>query len=125
MQNSSQDVRKKALGRSGEKRAVKYLKKAGLRIVKVNYKTPFGEADIVAREGETFVLCEVKTRTGETFGTPAEAVDFKKQERYINIARYMQMRAGEELSVRFDVVEVFGDEINHIAGAFVAGNRKF
>lgn len=71
------------------------------------------------------MLCEVKTRTGETFGSPAEAVDFKKQERYINIARYMQMRAGEELSVRFDVVEVFGDKINHIAGAFVAGNRKF
>ena len=71
------------------------------------------------------MLCEVKTRTDETFGTPAEAVDFKKQERYINIARYMQMRAGEELSVRFDVVEVFGDKISHIAGAFVAGNRKF
>lgn len=120
MRNSPQDFHKKVLGRAGEKRGVKYLKKLGYRILKTNYVTPFGEADIVARDGDTVVFCEVKTRLTETFGTPAEAVGYKKEQRYIRIAEYFLMCAGEELPVRFDVLEVFEGEVRHIVAAFTA-----
>lgn len=118
MRNSPQDVHNKTLGKIGEKRAVKYLKRAGYRILAANYRTPFGEADVVAKDGETVVFCEVKTRTGDLFGTPADAVGRKKRQTYVKIAGYYLMRAGEDLPVRFDVLEVTGQGINHIIGAF-------
>ena len=121
MRNSPQDVHKKVLGRAGEKRGAKFLKKLGYKILKTNYKTPFGEADIVAKDGDTVVFCEVKTRLSDRFGTPAEAVGHKKEERYINIARYFLMRAGrDDVAVRFDVLEVFEESVNHIQNAFTA-----
>ena len=119
MRNSSQDVHKKGLGRRGEKRAVDYLRGCGYSILKTNYKTPFGEADIVALDGETFVFCEVKTRQSERFGSAAEAVDWRKQRRYIDIARFFMMRAGER-AVRFDVLEVYDESVRHIVAAFEA-----
>ena len=119
MRNSPQDVHKKLLGKAGEKRAVKYLTEQGYKIIKTNYKTPFGEADIVARDGDSVVFCEVKTRQSDAFGTPAEAVDFHKRKRYINIARAFVMRAGD-VNVRFDVLEVTEEGINHIVSAFEA-----
>ena len=89
--------------------------------MKMNYRTPFGEADIVAPDGDTVVVCEVKARLSEAFGTPAEAVERHKQRRYIDIARYFLMKLGRgDVNVRFDVLEVFADSINHIAGAFGA-----
>lgn len=120
MRNSPQDVHKKALGRAGERRAAKYLKKLGYKLLARNFKTPFGEADIVAKDGETFVFCEVKARLSEAFGTPAEAVEYHKRERYKKIARYYESCRGEELFIRFDVLEVYEEKINHIVAAFDA-----
>ena len=121
MQNSPQDVHKKVLGRAGEKRGVKFLKKCGYQILAVNYKTPFGEADIVAKDGETIVFCEVKTRLSDAFGAPAEAVGVVKERRYIRIAQYFLMKAGrDDVPVRFDVLEVFQKTVRHIIGAFTA-----
>ena len=121
MRNSPQDVHKKSLGKYGERRAVRYLKEQGYEILKTNYRTPFGEADIVARDGETVVFCEVKTRESTQFGTPAEAVERHKRERYVNIARDFLMRAGRDVNVRFDVIEVTDKGVNHIPAAFLAG----
>lgn len=118
MPSSSQDFYNKILGASGEKRAVKYLKKQGFRILKTNYKTPFGEADIVATDGEDLVFVEVKTRTDDRFSRPAEAVDAAKQKRYRDIARYYLSAVDLDLYVRFDVVEVLGKEIALHKGAF-------
>ena len=120
MPDPSKDVHKKSLGRAGERRAAKYLKKLGYKLLAKNYKTPFGEADIVAKDGETIVFCEVKTRLSEAFGTPAEAVEYHKRERYKKIARYYESLAGEELFIRFDVVEVLADRVRHIENAFGA-----
>ena len=119
MRNSPQDVHKKSLGRAGERRAAEYLKSLGYKILKTNYRTPFGEADIVARDGDTVVFCEVKTRRSDAFGTPSEAVDRRKQKRYTDIARAFLMRAGD-VAVRFDVLEVTDRGINHIQSAFGA-----
>ena len=120
MRDPSQDVHKKALGRSGEKRARKFLKKLGYKLIAQNYKTPFGEADLIAKDGETYVFCEVKTRLSALYGTPAEAVEYHKRERYKKIARYFESLAGEELFIRFDVLEVYEERINHIPAAFEA-----
>ena len=61
---------KKALGRGGEQRAAQYLTSLGWRILKTNYRTPFGEADIVAQDGDTVVFCEVKARLSGAYGSP-------------------------------------------------------
>lgn len=123
MRDTPQDVHKKVLGRKGEKLAAGYLKRRGYKILKRNYRTPFGEADIVAQDGETVVFCEVKARLSDAFGTPAEAVERHKRKRYTDIARYFLMRAGENVPVRFDVIEVEGEEVNHIPAAFDGQGR--
>ena len=74
----------------------------------------------MAADGETVVFCEVKTRLSEKFGAPAEAVDVYKQRRYAAVARYFVSRLGrEDVNVRFDVVEVLSDSVNHIESAFL------
>ena len=82
MQNSPKDFCQKLLGRQGEELTCKYLKKHGYRIVKRNYTTPFGEADIIANRDGTYCFVEVKARAGDGFGHPAEAVNEAKQRKY-------------------------------------------
>ncbi len=119
MSHSPQDLHKKLLGKKGEDLVVKYLKKQGYTIVKRNYATPFGEADILAEIGDEIVFVEVKTRTGNEYGLPSEAVNKAKRERYRKIAKYYWLKTGEEPNARFDVVEVWADgKIHHIPNAF-------
>lgn len=121
MPRSPQDVHKKILGKKGERAAAEYLKKRGLVILKTNYVTPFGEADIIARDtarGE-IAFVEVKTRTGDEYGAPAEAVGAKKREKYRKIAAYYWMQTGIEPNARFDVAEVLPDgSIDYLEYAF-------
>ena len=107
MPDSPQDVHKKVLGKKGEKLAENYLKKQGCKILKRNYNTPFGEADIIVQDGDEIVFVEVKTRVGDKYGTPREAVTKTKQQRYYQIAKCYWLKTGEEPNARFDVVEVY------------------
>ena len=109
MPDSPQDVHKKVLGKRGEKLATDYLKKQGYKILKRNYKTPFGEADIIAQDKDEVVFVEVKTRIGDKYGTPREAVTKTKQQRYYKIAECYWLKTGEEPNARFDVIEVYED----------------
>ncbi len=119
MPHSPQDVYKKVLGNKGEGLVVKYLKKQGYTLLKRNYRTPFGEADIIAKEGEEIVFIEVKTRTTDGYGLPSEAVGRGKQRRYYQIAKCYWLETGEEPNARFDVAEVYADgRIEHIKNAF-------
>jgi putative endonuclease len=119
MPDPSQDFYNKILGAAGEKQVEKYLRNKGYKILKRNYRTPFGEADLMALDGEDVVFIEVKTRTDDSFfATPAEAVTKQKQRRYRNIARYYLSGLQEEVAIRFDVIEVVGQSFNHIVGAF-------
>ena len=107
------------MGSTGEKRAVKFLKKKGFKILKTNYETPLGEIDIIAEDNGTIVFIEVKTRTSDKFGLPSEAVVRRKQEKYYKIATfYLQRENKMERECRFDVVEVENEKINHIFNAF-------
>ena len=119
MSHSPQDVHKKVLGRKGEKLVEDYLKKQGLKIVKRNYRTPFGEADIIAEDGDEIAFVEVKTRESLAYGAPADAVGKQKQQRYKKIAEFYWIRTGEEPNARFDVAEVYPDgRIEYIKYAF-------
>lgn len=107
------------MGRAGERKATEFLKKNGFKILTKNYKTPFGEIDIIALDKESIVFIEVKTRTSEVYGAPCEAVDKKKQERYYKSATYyLQKEKKTDNSCRFDVVEIKNGQINHIFNAF-------
>ncbi len=112
----------KPLGPEGEDMAVRYLKSKGLSILHRNYKTPLGEADIIAHDRGTTVFIEVKTRSSEKFGEPFEAVDIKKQDRLRRIALWYLKKEGGDHIVRFDVVSIKcrGNEhiIEHIVEAF-------
>lgn len=67
-------------GKLGERLAREYLEKQGYRILGAGVRTKFGELDIIARDGETVVFVEVKTRRGDEHGTPEDAVDRRKQQ---------------------------------------------
>ncbi len=119
MPDTQKNFYKKFLGRLGERRAYKFLRKKGYKIIEKNYVTKFGEVDLIGLYGDFLVFIEVKTRTTHTYGEAAEAVDFKKQERYKKSATYYLMSHMDmELQPRFDVVEVYPDTINHIEDAF-------
>ena len=119
MQNSPQDVHKKVLGKKGEKLVEEYLIQRGCKVLKRNYRTPFGEADIVAQDGDEIAFVEVKARTSDKYGAPREAVGKNKQQRYRKIAEFYWLQTGEEPNARFDVAEVFPDgHIEYYAYAF-------
>jgi putative endonuclease len=119
MSHSPQDVHKKILGKKGEALVAKYIKKQGMKLLERNYRTPFGEADLIASDGDEIAFIEVKTRESVAFGSPAEAVIKTKQERYYKIAQFYGMQTGEEPNARFDVAEVYGNgEITYIKYAF-------
>ena len=111
---------KKLLGRLGEKKAEKFLRKKKYKIIEKNYTTKFAECDLIALYGNLLVFIEVKTRSSVAFGTPADAVDLKKQRKYVKLAEYFIMMNDEykNYSVRFDVVEILNDSVNHIENAF-------
>lgn len=72
---------KDVLGRAGEDRAARHLEEIGYRILDRNWRCPHGELDIVATTGREIVVVEVKTRRGEGFGHPLEAIDARKRAR--------------------------------------------
>lgn len=111
---------KRRLGFSGERAAVKYLKRQGYKIEARNFRCPFGEVDIIAKKGGYLAFIEVKTRTGDSFGRPNEAVRTDRQRRYVNCARFYFTGKSIDCVVRFDIIEVMPGSINHIENAFTA-----
>lgn len=110
-------------GREGEDKACSYLKKLGYRIIERNFKTNFGEIDIVARHKKCTVFVEVKARKSDSFAMPEENVGLKKQRRIIKSAEvYLLERGLYETECRFDVVSLTGEdsraEIKLIRNAF-------
>lgn len=97
-----------ALGRRGEDLAHRYLRSKGLTILSRNYR-PGGdsEIDIVARDGETVVFVEVKSRTSAEYGSPDRAIDSEKRKHILRAARAFATRAGIEWNrVRFDTISI-------------------
>ncbi len=120
MQDPPKDLRKKILGRKGEDLTCRYLKKRRYKILKRNYKTPFGEADIIAMSPDGYTcFVEVKTRETDAFGLPAEAVTREKQVRYRKMAAFWCGLKREEVPVRFDVASISEGELEYFENAFI------
>lgn len=120
MRDTSKDFYKKLLGRTGEVKAEKFLKRLGYKILAKNYKTVVGEIDIIAKDGDTVVFVEVKTRTNEKYGAPSEAVGVNKRMKYFKVAEEYLIKNYKTTDVlcRFDVIETLDGQINHIINAF-------
>jgi putative endonuclease len=95
-------------GRRGEDAAVRRLEELGYRIQDRNVRTPAGEIDIVARDGDCLVFVEVKARRSARFGPPKAAVDRRKQRKLWLCAQHYLKTAGRTTRqrARFDVVSV-------------------
>ncbi|MBS3898282.1 MAG: YraN family protein [Dethiobacter sp.] len=97
----------KLLGKKGEELAAAYLAGRGYVILARNWCCQSGELDMVAKDGDTLVFIEVKTRRSALCGSPAEAVDARKQERVRLVARhYLYENRTGAAKYRFDVVAV-------------------
>lgn len=113
---------KDAVGQYGERVAARYLADAGMEIVDRNWRCPAGELDIVARDGPLVVFAEVKTRSSDAFGDPAEAVGPAKAERLRRLAvLWLEARGMGFAEVRFDVVSVLRSrsgaaQVDHLRG---------
>ena len=129
--NSGADPRH-ALGRRGEKLAEKYLRKHGCKILRRNFRAKGGgEVDLVCRDiaENTLVFAEVKTRTGDEGGRPADAVDFAKEALIARGARaWLRLLDRPEVPFRFDIVEVIigtgKPRINVIKSAFILPEER-
>ena len=111
------------LGKQGERVAEQYLKKKGYKVVERNYRCAAGELDLIVLDRRVVVFVEVKTRTGHGFGTPLEAVEFRKQRKMIQAAQFfLTAKRLHQRDARFDVVGVSwpsGEPIvEHIENAF-------
>ena len=112
-----------SFGKWGEKIATSYLIEKGYEILCLNYRSPYGEIDIIAKDHDTLVFCEVKTRRSLQFGYPEEAVSSKKMEHIHNSAQiYIQQLSTSEINWRIDILAITHQpkkaiEIYHIENA--------
>lgn len=108
-----------AEGKLGEVRAEQYLAGLGYVILERNFKCVGAEIDLIARDGQTIVFIEVKTRMRALASSGREAVTAAKQRRICKGAMYYMMRRGlMNRQARFDVVEIQGTRVTHIPNAF-------
>jgi putative endonuclease len=102
--------RQQKFGKKGEALAVHRLKKAGYKIIETNYRTQLGEIDIVAKDNDTIVFVEVKSRRSLHFGNPKQAVTLQKQKKISMVALYYLKTTGQSnAKARFDVVTVISN----------------
>lgn len=94
-------------GEAGEALAARLLRKRGYQVIATNYRTPLGEIDIIARDGDTIVFVEVKARRSGRFGAPKEAVTPRKQRKISMVALfYLKTTRQSQARARFDVVSI-------------------
>lgn len=89
-------------------------------MIRQNYRCRQGEVDLICLQGRYLVFVEVKYRSSQVMGEPAEAVDYRKQQRIRRVAAFFLYSAGlpEDTPCRFDVVSILGEEIKVIQDAF-------
>ena len=110
------------LGKKGEELAVSYLRKKGYTILETNFRAGRNEIDIIARDGNTLVIVEVKSRHSNYFTEPEYAVTLEKQKALIRAANSYIYRKNIQDETRFDIIAiVLNNEeahINHLEDAF-------
>jgi putative endonuclease len=112
-------TRAQKLGAWGEQWAARHLVGQGMVILERNWRGTAGELDLVLRDGDVLVFCEVKTRSSTAWGTPLEAVGRRKAERLRRLgAEWMTVRGVRAREVRVDLVGVLctaaGPVVDHV-----------
>ncbi|MDF1602804.1 YraN family protein [Nocardioides sp. YIM 152315] len=122
MTGSATTTRQRALGDYGERLAERHLVEQGMVVLDRNWRCEAGEIDLVLREGDVLVVCEVKTRTTVDYGTPHEAVGATKLDRLLRLATRWQAAQGLAVpDVRVDLVAVLRPRrgpatVDHVRG---------
>ena len=106
-------------GQHGEEQAARFLTQHGYRILARNFATAQGELDIIANDKKTLVFVEVKARASMAFGGPLLAVTAAKQKRLaLTALQYIKANRPKFDSIRFDVICILPDRIEHVQNAF-------
>jgi putative endonuclease len=101
---------RRVVGRAGEDAVASWYAAGGYEVLDRNWRVREGELDLVVRDAEAIAFCEVKTRRGDAFGLPVEAVTARKQQRLRLLAgRWLSAHDGARGSLRFDVASVRPD----------------
>ncbi len=110
---------RRRLGADGEERAARWYEAHGYEVLARNWRCREGELDLVVRSGGALVFVEVKTRSTDRFGSPAEAVTPTKQRRLRTLAaRFLADSGARAAALRFDVVAILGDRLEVLEAAF-------
>lgn len=104
-------------GLMGEWRATRYLRRQGMRILEKRYRAAHGEIDLIAREGDTLVMVEVKSRQDGRLDAGLQAVNADKR-RHLRSAALQYLQSHPAQQVRFDVIEITASGLRHIKNAF-------
>lgn len=114
--------RQKEIGNRGEELAQEHLRSIGYQILETNWHFHHYEIDIIARDQDELVIVEVKTRTGDRYEHPSEAVSNQKIRFLINAAEAYIFKTDSHLDTRFDIISIviFGKnfQLEHIKDAF-------
>ncbi len=118
---------KKRIGNKGESIAEEYLKQKGYKIIQRNYRCRFGEIDIIAKDGNTVVFTEVRTKQNNNFGSPQESITPAKIEKISKASlSFIQEKKMAGFSYRFDLIAITFSQgrqnIEHIENAFMPSN---
>lgn len=110
-------------GKLGEIAAANYLRKKKYKLIEANYTTRFGEIDLIVENKNYLCFVEVKQRNINSIATPAEFVDYGKQQKIIASAKLFLSVNPTKLQPRFDVIEIYTDNneiksIKHLENAF-------
>lgn len=110
-------------GERGEQLACRFLEERGYEVLERNWRHGRHEVDIIAKHGRELVIAEVKTRSSDQYGQPAEAVKTGKRGKLVQAANAYVLATGCDLGIRFDIVSVIlhpdgKPYIHHITDAF-------
>ncbi|PRX26649.1 putative endonuclease [Orenia metallireducens] len=100
----------RSLGRMGEELAKLFLEKEGYQIIEENFWCRYGEIDLIALQKDYLVFIEVKLSSNKSYMNPQEKVDYRKQKKLEQVARYYLSNKQVESDFRFDVVAISGDK---------------
>ena len=107
---SQKKVNKRELGKLGEDIAFNFLQNNGIKIIKRNYLTKFGEIDLIGIEKKTIIFIEVKLRNSLEFGFPFESVNFRKKMKLSNSINFFLSQSNIDYDeCRFDVISIIFD----------------
>ena len=109
---------KKHLGDEAERTAERYLLKRGLSLVDKNYRTRFGEIDLIMRDDDALVFIEVRLRKNDDFGGAAASIGAHKQRRIVAAAQQYIAALRHPPPCRFDAVLIMGTKIEWLKDAF-------